>query len=258
MRNIKEFLKRTNPYMVGSIVIVVFTICLIVWLICDGTKGEDIPLQDTIVKVETNETEQKEEKEVIFVRETESQVMETVASTESIAETTEETKEVMVLLSKEEGAVPKSEPPRQAVSELVGPEPESTNPSGSEPEQEEPEPPAEVKPEPEEPEIPEPTPTPEPPKECNHNFIFDSYYQEPTCSSGGLENQVCMHCGMSQTTPGTPTGEHHFVTETEGDCCSEEVVICKDCNYRETWSKNSGNHIDVEDGFCYGCGTKLH
>lgn len=105
---------------------------------------------------------------------------------------------------------------------------------------------------------PAPTPEPAPPTEepCVHHWLFDSYFQEPTCSNGGLENQICARCGETRTVPGTPTGEHKFVVETQGDCCSAEVVRCEDCNSREVREKNPSNHIDVEDGICYGCGTK--
>ncbi len=71
-------------------------------------------------------------------------------------------------------------------------------------------------------------------KACAHGWMFESYYQKPACSSGGLENQICSKCGLRQTTPGTPTGEHVFETEAEGNCVNEELVICIDCNYRET------------------------
>ena len=94
-------------------------------------------------------------------------------------------------------------------------------------------------------------------KVCAHSWVFESFYQEPTCSNGGLENQVCAHCGETQITGGTPTGKHEFKVETPGDCCSEEVVVCTVCNHREIKEKDQGNHIDVEDGFCYGCGETI-
>ena len=92
---------------------------------------------------------------------------------------------------------------------------------------------------------------------CRHSWVFESFYQKPTCSNGGLENQVCVHCGETQITGGTPTGEHVYRVETPGDCCSEEVVVCTECNYREIKEKNKANHIDVEDGVCYGCGETI-
>lgn len=94
-------------------------------------------------------------------------------------------------------------------------------------------------------------------KVCKHSWVFESFYQEPTCSNGGLENQVCAHCGETQITGGTPTGKHEFKVETPGDCCSEEVVVCMVCNHREIKEKDMGNHMDVEDGFCYGCGETI-
>ena len=92
---------------------------------------------------------------------------------------------------------------------------------------------------------------------CRHSWVLESFYQKPTCSNGGLENQVCVHCGETQITGGTPTGEHVYRVETPGDCCSEEVVVCTECNYREIKEKNKANHIDVEDGVCYGCGETI-
>ena len=97
-------------------------------------------------------------------------------------------------------------------------------------------------------------PIPEEPEVHEHSWIFESYYQKPTCSNGGLVNEICAHCGETQITGGTPTGEHFFEVETVGDCCSAEVAVCTECNYREVREKDPANHIDVEDGFCYGCG----
>lgn len=94
------------------------------------------------------------------------------------------------------------------------------------------------------------------PEVHQHSWIFESYYQKPTCSNGGLVNQICAHCGETQITGGIPTGEHVYEVETVGDCCSAEVVVCKECNFREVREKDPGNHIDLEDGFCYGCGHK--
>ena len=68
--------------------------------------------------------------------------------------------------------------------------------------------------------------------------------------------EVCAHCGETQVTGGAPTGKHSYTVESPGDCCSQEVVVCTECNYREIREKDPGNHIDVEDGFCYGCGKK--
>lgn len=89
-----------------------------------------------------------------------------------------------------------------------------------------------------------------------HNWMFESYYQNPTCSNGGLVIEICAGCGETQITGGTPTGKHIFTVETQGDCCSEEVVACSECNFREVRDKDPKNHIDIEDGFCYGCGKK--
>ena len=110
---------------------------------------------------------------------------------------------------------------------------------------------------PEEPPSQESTPEPDKtPVSHEHSWSFQDWYQEPTCSNGGLVMEICAHCGETQITGGTPTGEHSFIVETPGDCVSEEVVVCTLCNYREVRAKNLSNHIDVEDGFCYGCGKK--
>ena len=121
----------------------------------------------------------------------------------------------------------------------------------------------EVTPAPEPIPVPEETPmpesTPEPdktPVPHEHSWSFQDWYQEPTCSNGGLVMEICVHCGETQITGGIPTGEHSYEVETSGDCLSEEVVVCTVCNYREVREKNLSNHIDVEDGFCYGCGKK--
>lgn len=126
-----------------------------------------------------------------------------------------------------------------------------------------PEPIPEVTPAPEPSSIPEETLTPESTPEPDntpipheHSWSFQDWYQEPTCSNGGLVMEICVHCGETQITGGTPTGEHVFQVETPGDCVSEEVVVCIQCNYREVREKDLSNHIDVEDGFCYGCGKK--
>jgi len=112
---------------------------------------------------------------------------------------------------------------------------------------------------------PEEIPTPESTPESEvtyspheHSWIFESWYQEPTCSNGGLVTEICAHCGETQITGGIPSGEHSYEVETPGDCCSEEVVVCMDCNHREVGDKNPDNHMDVEDGFCYGCGKKTN
>lgn len=121
----------------------------------------------------------------------------------------------------------------------------------------------EVTPAPETSSIPEETLTPErPPEHDNtlkpheHSWSFQDWYQEPTCSNGGLVIEICVHCGETQITGGTPTGEHSFQVETPGDCVSEEVVVCTQCNHREVRAKDPNTHIDEEDGFCYGCGKK--
>lgn len=101
------------------------------------------------------------------------------------------------------------------------------------------------------------TDTPAESEEHEHSWVFEAYYQKPTCSNGGLVTEICAQCGETQITGGTPTGKHTYEVEIPGDCCSEQGVVCTECNYREMREKDSGNHIDVEDGFCYGCGQKV-
>lgn len=191
----------------------------------------------TMVTEEKVEPEQELMKEPVAVKE---QAV-SKGSSEDISE-----QEKMELIS-ESAVKPESTPlPEKAK------EPEQVPETVPEPEripQEEPEPELPVE---EDTEIPS---SKEPEVSCHHSWVFESFYQEPTCSNGGLENQVCAHCGETQVTGGTPTGEHSYCVEVPGDCCSEEVVVCTECNHREIREKDMGNHMDVEDGFCYGCGT---
>ena len=139
--------------------------------------------------------------------------------------------------------------PEEMVSTEVVPD---TQPEEEVPKEPEKTPEPEAIPEPEE--IPEPERIPETEATHEHSWMFESVFQEPTCSNGGLENQICAHCGETRTIGGTPTGEHNYVVENTGDCCSEEIVRCSECNAREVRDKDMNNHIDVEDGICYGCG----
>ena len=194
----------------------------------------------TMVTEERVEPEHELMKEPVAVKE---QVV-SKGSSEEISEQEKEMEPIPEVAVKPE-ATPESEEAKEQeqLPEIV-PEPERIP-------QEEPEPelPAE-----EEQEVPS---LQEQEKVCAHSWVFESFYQEPTCSNGGLENQVCAHCGETQITGGTPTGKHEFKVETPGDCCSEEVVVCTVCNHREIKEKDQGNHIDVEDGFCYGCGETI-
>lgn len=196
--------------------------------------------EDTMVTEERVEPEQELMKEIVAVKE---QVV-SKESSEEISEQEEKKESIPESVVKPE-ATPESEEPKEQeqVPEIV-PEPERIP-------QEEPEPESSVD---EDPEIPS---SKEPEMSCHHSWVFESFYQEPTCSNGGLENQVCAHCGETQVTGGAPTGEHLYLVETPGDCCSEEVVVCSECNYREIKEKDKGNHMDVEDGFCYGCGETI-
>jgi hypothetical protein len=198
----------------------------------EGKIEESIPPEDTILK-ESEEMHASEEP-----------MTESISVQEVIAESSMPPKEESLEL------------PQKPIAPDRTPEPESV-------ETPEPVPIPEVTPAPEPTPVPEETPmpesTPEPdktPVSHEHSWSFQDWYQEPTCSNGGLVMEICVHCGETQITGGIPTGEHSYEVETSGDCLSEEVVVCTVCNYREVREKNLSNHIDVEDGFCYGCGKK--
>ncbi len=258
MERLKRAFKNINLYMAVSALIVLISLIIINLLLWDTVRPEEEP-EDMLIVLESEEEDNGET--IIDAESEEIEIAE--ASESSIAS---EPLEAWVTVEPEEQSV--VEPEEQSVAEpeeIELPEPmkqeeakteeSKVQETPQEPQNETVTAPTEIQPplveETEEPEVAEP------PKECNHSWIFSSYYQEPACSSGGLENQICIRCGAGQTMPGTATGQHIFVTETEGDCCGDEIVICKDCNYREVRGKKADNHIDVEDGFCYGCGMKI-
>lgn len=256
---IKEYLKSKKPYFLASAAIVIVSVGISIALLQE--KPAESSDQDVIsVVVESEglddvETE-KEEKE-----ESANEALETAgkeAETESGYESSSEQEQYS---ETEESCEPVKEPDEEVEPEETSESTEEMTPEES-PEkvpagesQKPPETDLEevVVPEPEE--THEPSEIPEP-EVHEHSWIFESYYQNPTCSNGGLVTQICTHCGETQITGGTPTGEHFYEVETSGDCCSAEVVVCTECNFREVREKDPDNHIDVEDGFCYGCGKK--
>ena len=196
----------------------------------EGEIEESLTSEETIAK-EAEEVHGSEE-----------QMTESISVQEVIAESSVAPEEESLELP-QKPTVPDrtSEPESMETSELI---PEVT-------------PAPEPIPVPEETPMPESTPEPDKtPVPHEHSWSFQDWYQEPTCSNGGLVMEICVHCGETQITGGIPTGEHSYEVETSGDCLSEEVVVCTVCNYREVREKNLSNHIDVEDGFCYGCGKK--
>ena len=242
LKKVKEYFKGKNPYLMASAAIVIVSMAVICLLLKDEmsavqeTDAVDV-VSEVVIEVQESETleEVEQESEILFqVPDSEAEsVMETQAEpTELVQSTPEPLAEQEEMISSE--VIPDTQP-----EEEVPKEPEKT-----------PEP--EVIPEPEETPAPERIPEPEAPHE--HSWMFESVFQEPTCSNGGLENQICAHCGETRTVGGTPTGEHNYVVENEGDCCSEEIVRCSECNAREVREKDMSNHIDMEDGICYGCG----
>lgn len=254
MEEIKNVFQKYRLCLVLSVMAVVLVAFSLLFL----KEKEELPIEETpetievsdIYKVEYTEPGTDTEPMQESVVETEETIVTEVSvEPENVQTDTTEVEPDSVVSKAEAENLPESiaVPEPQAVPEPVPetvPEPEHIP-------QEEPEPelPAE-----EEPEIPFPK---EPEVSCRHSWVFESFYQKPTCSNGGLENQVCVHCGETQITGGTPTGEHVYRVETPGDCCSEEVVVCTECNYREIKEKNKANHIDVEDGVCYGCGETI-
>ncbi len=264
MKRLKRAFKNVNLYMAVSALIVLISLIVMALLLWGGARAKE-EQEDMLIVLESEEEDIREAAIGVAAIGMDSDETEMVAASESsiVSEKTEawialETEEQPVAEPEEiELPEPVSE---EVVIEVVQPLPEEAEVQENlQPDQAQaaPEPPKQDVPKTEESKESEESEVAEPPKDCNHSWIFSSYYQEPTCSSGGLENQLCVHCGAGQTMPGTATGQHVFVTETEGDCCGDEIVICKDCNYREVRGKNPSKHIDVEDGFCYGCGMKI-
>ena len=264
---IMEYFKGKNPYLLASFVIVMVTVG-IMFVILQST--EPVGNSDEVVSTEQISVIGKESIEVYVESSTEVEtqpVNEAVLEQESadIDEADENSTEIktteteaesmpseMTAKEKEQhnSEVTKSEseePEKEETKEI--PKEEFNDTSSNQPEEELPDQP-EQEPESEEEESQV--------EEAHvHSWIFESYFQEPTCSNGGLVTQICVHCGETQITGGTPTGEHDYEVETPGDCCSAEVVVCRECNFREVREKNAQNHVDVEHGFCYGCGHKI-
>ena len=293
-KKIKEYFKGKNPYLLASAAIVIVSVCIISMILKDEvstTKENDMvsstkqSTEESIADTESVKESLEAESSVATGELQESETIETSVEEDEEATKVVESEPVNIAetQSKPDESVQSTPvPEKKPVQEI-----ESTQENRTEPEvtvtpeadpDPKPEPPATPEPEvvpseepsvPEEIPVPQPTPAPEvtpapeitpSPEETpvihEHSWIFDSWYQEPTCSNGGLVNEICAHCGETQVTGGTPTGKHSYTVESTGDCCSEEVVVCTECNHRQVGEKNPNNHIDVEDGFCYGCGKK--
>jgi len=274
MKKMKEYLKNRNPYLLASVAIVIVSIGIIIALLQEvPAEGSDSDMPPVVLEnvSESQESEQQDtgalgenwETDDVEAesKETEVSENETMETTEKGAESsTESCSEPQQASEPEESCEPVKEPDEEVITEEV---PESTEERIPEEPQEEmledsqestaTDPEDLINPEPEE--NPESSEVPET-EVHEHSWIFESYYQEPTCSNGGLVTQICAKCGETQITGGIPTGEHSYEVETEGDCCSETVVVCTECNFREVREKDPNNHIDEEDGFCYGCGQK--
>lgn len=269
----KKIFSGKNPYLFVSCAVAIASALLIFSLLREKVPAEEmgnmeviqqtveveesqpISVEATTVETEVTEDVPAESTEEMVPQES---MEETIAESETL-----ETQETKAPLSDKEDLPEKEDP--ETVEETVLDETKATEEMPEEMEEtKQPELP-ETQPS-DEPEVipkedPEPVPEesaeePQIPSVHEHSWSFESYYQKPTCSNGGLVNQICAHCGETQTTVGTPTGEHHFEVETPGDCCSAEVAICSECNHREVREKDPDNHIDEEDGFCYGCGQK--
>lgn len=256
---IKEYLKSKNPHLLASATIVIVSVGMIIALLQESpAEGCDQDVISVVVESEgTDDVEtEKEEKE-----ESANEDLETAGEETETESDPERSSEPEQYSETEESCEPVKEPEDEVESEEA-PEPTEEMTPEVKPEKEPVEESQEsseadseevVVPEPEE--TPKPSEVPEP-EVHEHSWVFESYYQEPTCSNGGLVTQICAKCGETQITGGIPTGEHSYEVETEGDCCSETVVVCTECNFREVREKDTNNHIDEEDGFCYGCGQK--
>lgn len=283
LKKVKEYFKGKNPYLMASGAIVIVSVAIICLLLkgeMSAEQEDDTSAVGTKQSVEESTENLQESKEA---ETSEDPIEEEVEATEILVMENVETSEVPEseptrveeIQEKSEEQIQTAVPERVPVTEIAPTqepitEPEETMTPENVPElEQEPleapeseeqtpqEPPASEETIPGESSVPEITPSPEvTPVPHEHSWIFESWYQEPTCSNGGLVNEICAHCGETQVTGGTPTGEHTYTVESPGDCCSPEVVVCTECNHREVGEKNLGNHIDVEDGFCYGCGKK--
>ena len=247
IKKMKEYFKGKNPFLLASAAVVIVSVFIISMILKDeistGKESDTDAMstqQSTEESIADTESVQKAfeaESSEVAEEVQESVTIESTSVAESESENIAETQ-----------SNPQQEPSAPQESELAPPE-EPAVPEGT--------PAPQPTPTPEEAPMSEATPSPEKTPEAHeHSWIFDSWYQEPTCSNGGLVNEICAHCGETQITGGTPTGKHSYTIESQGDCCSEEVVVCAECNHREVREKDPGNHMDVEDGFCYGCGKE--
>jgi len=263
MRNkVKEYFKDKNPYLLASFAVVIVSI-LIIFALLQEEKPAESESSVTAIEQISEATQESLDANTETDEQSQGETWEDASLDwkEDISIADVQEKEV-VQPDKVEGSqevpdieepLPKAEPSEKEEPEGVTDKPDNSEIEPVEPPKEEPERIPEVEPE----IVPEESPEPSKEPEVHvHSWIFESYYQKPTCSNGGLVTQICAHCGETQITGGTPTGEHFYEVETKGDCCSAEVVVCTECNYREVRETDPTNHIDVEDGLCYGCGRK--
>ena len=289
-KKIKEYFQGKNPYLLASAAIVIVSIFIISMILKDEVSTE----KENDVASRTQQSTEESIADTESVQESfeaeSSEVAEEVQESVTIEPSVQEDEEVTNILKSEPVNIAETQskpvesvqsttvPEKKPVQEITSTQEDTTVPEVTVTPDPQPEPPVTPKPEvipTEEPSVPEEIPVPQPspapevtpspeitpsPEETpvihEHSWTFDSWYQEPTCSNGGLVNEICAHCGETQVTGGTPTGKHSYTVESTGDCCSEEVVVCTECNHRQVGEKNPDNHIDVEDGFCYGCGKK--
>jgi len=270
MKNkIIAYFKGKNPYMIASCAVMIITVGIIFVLL----QGADTaPAEELDESLNTEQIIIVEESIEAFIESEEQSDIEVLPDLETVESKVKESETVESDEVENESVVSESDLPKEDFEEEIAEskaesiptktpevETESSNQEETipEPEEQEPEKTEEDTPIQQEPVL-QPEEESTPVEEVHvHSWIFESYYQEPTCSNGGLITEICAHCGETQITGGTPTGMHEFKVETYGDCCSAEVVVCAICNYREVREKDLKNHIDVEDGFCYGCGCKI-
>ncbi|MBR2038704.1 MAG: hypothetical protein IKA09_13405 [Lachnospiraceae bacterium] len=272
-KKIKEYFKGKNPYLMASAAIVIVSmmvICMILKSAVQETDAVDV-VSEVVIEVQESEPSEFVQDSEVVSQEPDSEPVSMVETKILPTEQVQSTPEPQGTPVTETTPIPEAvitPEPKKVIEpeEIVPPEvvpdtqPEDAVPQGPGTEVTD-ETVAEAEPKPEETPLPEVTPAPEeipePEASHEHSWMFESVFQEPTCSNGGLENQTCAHCGETRTVGGTPTGEHDYVVENVGDCCSEEIVRCSECNTRDVREKDMRNHIDVEDGICYGCGQKV-
>lgn len=243
-------MKNSNPYIIASILLILVTIGIMIGILCMEEPVEESTVTETVVIMEEEKLVSElaantEERTTADTKDSDTHVSKDVGVSEEISGGSKETVEMdteEISGQKEDDTIETYEEESMEPEVIL----ESEQEQSEQIELQE--------------ELAETTSEPEEAVETlphEHSWLFESNYQEPTCSNGGLINEVCVHCGETRIVGGSPTGKHDFIVEIKGDCCSEEVVRCSVCNTREMRGNDMTNHIDAEGGICYGCGQKI-